>query len=687
MPPKISGLSMQTFSLRSQTSTAPRVLDLSKSGDSAHLNRELTQKGNKDLFVKTGHETAVHIHFTLEEPGNRSDLMNAIHDQLKESGSELSQTARKELEQTFIKLIEMPKELSGTRESSLSQASQLLKSVQSPFLSEPLPLKTVRAFEVVEGKLELAQQKFQHKDYAGALQLSLIVAKSAESLRKNHSDSGSISSPELHAASIIQDSVDLCEQIAFTSLQAGDFDTALSASTYMAEIGDLSGGKRVKMLAGNLSRAHLAIQSKKGEEALPILKETYEMALSLPDHSRARNNMMKSLENFLLVHRISALSLVPDHVSGSSSLPPLRDEMEHSELPVGKHPSWVKPKPMARFIQHFQHPPKDSSQSILKNKGRTLLDLNTAKGSGLINGGKLLYLGANDDILHPLFTTGASEMDFVSIGSFDEDLGPTLDNRVQTLELGRSIQATLKELISDEYEVVELSMGPHTASIQVRNKENGEPILKVNLHAKTYDEFFVANPDKKFDVMMDKDSWLKPWKEQDEQAVVNEMSSRLSPQGQWMGGFHSEKGSTLQHIDQRFEDQTSDLINDSDRWSTGETIVIRKLRSEPLQLEDEPQLELDPVAQKISDDVLPVLSKLLNVNDLDVQTYRKNLLQEYEGFGLLSFIEKVEDKHITQVATFIKDKISELGEHASLELRSFSVEDITGQIKDYLQTL
>ncbi|MGW2255797.1 hypothetical protein ACWCXH_37470 [Kitasatospora sp. NPDC001660] len=62
----------------------------------------------------------------------------------------------------------------------------------------------------------------------------------------------------------------------------------------------------------------------------------------------------------------------------------------------------------------------------------------------------------------------------------------------------------------------------------------GGPVLTVDYHALTYDEYLKAHPGERFDVVMDKDSWLLDWRS--EQDVAEAVTGLLADGGTWVGG-------------------------------------------------------------------------------------------------------------------------------------------------------
>lgn len=194
---------------------------------------------------------------------------------------------------------------------------------------------------------------------------------------------------------------------------------------------------------------------------------------------------------------------------------------ERAATAIGEHPSWVDERALGRWAVGL----------TLTPKYETTLALNrlTAAGDGP-QGRSLLYLGANSDIEHPLFTTRATEMTLVGVDPKD------LTDAIRKAHLEVVVEALERSLGS--------YAGPGHTVATVRKVDDavatitvegpGGRVLTVDYHALTYDEYLKAHPGERFDVVMDKDSWLLDWRS--EQDVAEAVTGLLADGGTWVGG-------------------------------------------------------------------------------------------------------------------------------------------------------
>ncbi|AVZ71604.1 hypothetical protein SLUN_04770 [Streptomyces lunaelactis] len=192
---------------------------------------------------------------------------------------------------------------------------------------------------------------------------------------------------------------------------------------------------------------------------------------------------------------------------------------------IGEHPSWVNERALGQWVVGLP----------LTSRYTALVALNkwTRSGEGL-QGESLLYLGANSDFHHPLFTTSAREMTFVGVdpaGLNDVARKKHLDNVVLVM------QENLVSYAKDGYTVETTEIVPGRVARLTVHGSDGQKELSIEYRSETYDEFVEAHPGATFDVVMDKDSWLLDWKNHEHAAVAETIGGLLSDGGTWIGGL------------------------------------------------------------------------------------------------------------------------------------------------------
>ncbi|MCG6495634.1 hypothetical protein [Kitasatospora sp. A2-31] len=189
---------------------------------------------------------------------------------------------------------------------------------------------------------------------------------------------------------------------------------------------------------------------------------------------------------------------------------------------TGRHPSWVDDRALGRWAAGVE----------LEPKYRTLLELNRLSHEGdAPRDRSLLYLGANADVEHPLFTTRATELTLVGVDPVN------LNAATRQAHLNEVVGAVVRNLRSyarDGHTVssTEIDRG-RVATVRVEGPD-GHPVLTVDYHSLTYDEYLAEHPGERFDVVMDKDSWLLEWRSED--GVADAVAGLLAEGGRWIGG-------------------------------------------------------------------------------------------------------------------------------------------------------
>ncbi|MFG1794421.1 alpha/beta hydrolase [Nocardia sp. NPDC049149] len=212
-------------------------------------------------------------------------------------------------------------------------------------------------------------------------------------------------------------------------------------------------------------------------------------------------------------------------------------------------PSWVDHDASRRWLNTLE---------ARYNRIESLLALNEAE----LPGRKLLYLGGDADIEHPLLATRAEHIVLVSF-----DPAAQGDSAKRTAHLD-SIAAVI------EQRVKAMMRGDHQLSVEKRQdsaaftvSDGTRTVQTIEFIAKTYDEF-VETHSEKFDFVMDKDSWFSDWKS-DRTQVFDTVAELLRPGGHWIGGHN-----ILHEPTQGFRDRTEELIgHHSADWSGGQLRV------------------------------------------------------------------------------------------------------------------
>lgn len=213
--------------------------------------------------------------------------------------------------------------------------------------------------------------------------------------------------------------------------------------------------------------------------------------------------------------------------------------------PPTETPSWTDPEKLRTWLRN---PTADSQDAATRIPA--LEKLNSENWSG----DRLLYLGGDSDIEHPLFSTKAKEVTLVSFDPYSE--------RQAHLS---AVDADLRRKIDkyrDPQHTVTREIDNDNHSVRFTVQHNGTDVQVITFVAKTYDEFINDNH-QKFDFVMDKDSRFNDWKSTPRE-VADAISGLLEPGGHWLSGH--EIPQTTPH----FADRTTELLGtDTADWSSG----------------------------------------------------------------------------------------------------------------------
>ncbi|WP_441246577.1 gamma-glutamyl-gamma-aminobutyrate hydrolase family protein [Kitasatospora sp. McL0602] len=224
---------------------------------------------------------------------------------------------------------------------------------------------------------------------------------------------------------------------------------------------------------------------------------------------------------------------------------------------LGNPPEWTDRREFGKWLVTL--PVKDKYQTILG-----LNELNLEAGN------RLLYLGAGADVEHPLMTTGAKDFTFVS-KTPAEELKGSQDALKASLEKyaapGHEVTLRTDESGVDHYSVT----GP-----------DGKSVLDVRVHNQDYSEYLGAHPDEKFGFLMDKDSWLKDWKDHDNGALIQDLAPHVDENGYWISGTslpELDGPPRPGHPDAPFGNHPTELQGGN--WSGGEPLHLRQRTDAP----------------------------------------------------------------------------------------------------------
>ncbi|MCO7226905.1 hypothetical protein [Pleionea sp. CnH1-48] len=345
---------------------------------------------------------------------------------------------------------------------------------------------------------------------------------------------------------------------------------------------------------------------------------------------------------------------------------------------VGTHQEFLNPHKMANFV----------TGSTQNGKMEMLLATNSAKTEQLHSGDSLVYFGGDSDILHPLIATGATEINIVSCSNGeDAEHGPRLDYR-NSMEA--SIVEKLEAYIADGYEVnVERDDENHLSTITVTaTEENDDPVLTIKFHSASYDQF-IDESDDTFDYFMEKDSWLKEWKDSDDKAVPPVVNSLLNEDGHWIGGFDSNKLGVEDALSGSFTDRTEQYVDSQHiKWSGYENLHIRQKGVEEVaELDDElveaaPSYSDDPYWQEAGESIVSCANILFdNVFGSFTGDHYASLIEDTGPLSNLGYVGlENKAKTIELTAMYLQEKMSDLGYDKALN----TIEnDITPAINKY----
>ncbi len=231
---------------------------------------------------------------------------------------------------------------------------------------------------------------------------------------------------------------------------------------------------------------------------------------------------------------------------------------------IGEHPSWVEDRALGRWAAGVAMTPKYE----------TLVALNrlTRSGEGP-QGDTLLYLGANADIEHPLFTTRATRMTLIGVDPENLD---AVTRKAHLDQVVGVMERSLRGYATPGHAVVRAETEPGRVTRLTVEGPDG-PVLTVDYHAVTYDEYLHANPGERFDVVMDKDSWLLEWRS--EQGVADAVDALLAQGGSWVGG--TELGAAAAA---RFTRAPAERLGVGDpKWSGYQDLRLRTRTDRPAE--------------------------------------------------------------------------------------------------------
>jgi hypothetical protein len=328
-----------------------------------------------------------------------------------------------------------------------------------------------------------------------------------------------------------------------------------------------------------------------------------------------------------------------------------------AEIRTGKHDAALAEQP-----EGVAHPDWANGEALngwadglsSHDKMSTLHGVNAAKNQGHVPGQSVTYLGGDQDIEHPLFTTNDTNLTLVGIDPNTLTDPSTADHNRQEV-LNKATAGIIAKL--ERYKKPGVAIASHTqlpvSTILVTDSQSGQPHLTIEYHAQTYDEF-VGKAPPKADIVMDKDSWLKEWKDHNDHEAVQAMAQLTKAGGLWMGGFNSSQPLANDQIATLFHDVTDTVSPEHQRWSGYEELKVRKLRDQPVASASN-SAPTDPVWEKIRRDVLPTVDdelKRTTMNDAEYQAMLGNL--EY----IVPYVAGIQDTHYTQLAAHIMAKIS-----------------------------
>jgi len=312
----------------------------------------------------------------------------------------------------------------------------------------------------------------------------------------------------------------------------------------------------------------------------------------------------------------------------------LSEASDTTTAEIGSHPAWVNEQELGKWATGLTS----------KEKYKTLLALNKAKNGQTVKGNELLYLGADSDVEHPLFTTPATELTLVS--QSNAGLNGTTDQ----------IEAKLKKYAKAGFKVVKILTGPTTSTISVVQESNDHEVLTINYHEKTYDTYVTENSARQHDIVMDKDSWLKEWKEHNDEEAVDAVALMVKQGGLWFGGFDSNSPKAQSEMTALFDDVTDSLEGEARKWSGYENVKLRRRNEKEVgsATEGEQEGASDEVWSNVQQYVLPLAEEHLSGKSVD-----KN---KYAGFisalkNVLPYVEGAQESHFKRLAEVLMTRL------------------------------
>ncbi|MGH7863199.1 MAG: hypothetical protein ACREOS_13320 [Candidatus Dormibacteraceae bacterium] len=307
---------------------------------------------------------------------------------------------------------------------------------------------------------------------------------------------------------------------------------------------------------------------------------------------------------------------------------------ESTGAEIGAHPSWVNEQELGKWATGLGS----------TDKYKTLLAVNKAKNNQAVKGKELLYLGADSDVEHPLFTTPATDLTLVS--QSNAGLAGTTNQ----------IEAKLKKYAKPGFNVVKKLTGETTSVISVIQEEGDHVVLTINYHEKSYDTYIAESSGKKHDIVMDKDSWLKEWKSHNDREVVDAIAEQVKQGGLWLGGFETTNPKAQSQLISLFDDVTGTLESEARKWSGYESLNLRKRSAKEVGGISEGAAEeaSDGVWETVQQHILPLAEEHLSGKSVD-----KN---QYDGFikaleNVLPYVEGINEAHFKKLAEVVVAKL------------------------------
>lgn len=155
--PRITGL--QVTAIKDLSRVSSPVLSTESSKDMQTLSTDLKTTGKKEFILQKDSKTAFHIHFNMEEPGNRDDLKTALYEQAQSNTHD--EKIYDFLMNAFTTLA-LAAQPTTTPEESLDLGSELLDEYQDLKKSQevsPIEVSSLPEVEKVSGGDEKKLEK------------------------------------------------------------------------------------------------------------------------------------------------------------------------------------------------------------------------------------------------------------------------------------------------------------------------------------------------------------------------------------------------------------------------------------------------------------------------------------------------------------------------------------------------